>query len=152
TERFNIGAAVRYEDFSEFGDTLDGKLSGRFQFSQALALRGAVSTGFRAPTPGQLFATSTSQGLDTHTLQVFTAGRLSPSDPIARELGAQPLMPEESRAATLGLTWQTMHGFSGSVDLYNIEVEDRFSTSRAFQIPADTPNPNRYTSVSYFTN
>ncbi|MBR7539107.1 TonB-dependent receptor, partial [Mycobacterium tuberculosis] len=62
---------------------------------------------FRAPTPAQLNTTSTTQGLDTRTLQIFTSGRLSPNDPLAQLLGARPLKPEESRTASLGLTWRT---------------------------------------------
>lgn len=150
--RWNVGAAARYERFSSFGGTLDGKLSTRFEVTQALALRGSVSTGFRAPTPGQLYTTSTVQGLDTVTLQVFTSGRLSPSDPLARQLGASALKPEQSRTTSLGLAWRNDAGLSGSVDLYDIKVTDRFSQSAAFQIPAGIPNPMGYTSVSYFTN
>src|SRR5690606_33810563 len=86
------------------------------------------------------------------TLQVFTSGRLSPSDPLARMLGAKDLKPEQSRTASLGLTWRNDAGFSGSVDLYDIKVTDRFSQSASFQIPAGVANPMGYTSVSYFTN
>ncbi|WP_045049942.1 TonB-dependent receptor domain-containing protein, partial [Rouxiella chamberiensis] len=99
--RWSIGAASRYEDFSSFGSTLDGKLSARFAITPDVALRGTVSTGFRAPTPAQLNTTSTTQGLDTRTLQIFTSGRLSPNDPLAQLLGARPLKPEESRTASL---------------------------------------------------
>jgi len=152
TARWSVGAATRYEHFSSFGQTVDGKLSSRFEFTPDLAVRGSVSTGFRAPTPGQLYTTNTQQGLDTVTLQVFTSGRLSPSDPLARMLGAKDLKPEQSRTASLGLTWRNDAGFSGSVDLYDIKVTDRFSQSASFQIPAGVANPMGYTSVSYFTN
>ena len=152
TERFSLGAAARYEDFSEFGDSVNGKLSARFEVSPGLALRGSYSTGFRAPTPGQLNTSSTSQGLDTRTLLVFTSGRLSTSDPIAQALGAKPLTPEESDNLSLGLTWKGAMGFSGSLDLYRIALRDRFSTSASFAVPAGMPNPLRYTSVNYFTN
>ncbi|HDS1037513.1 TPA: TonB-dependent receptor [Stenotrophomonas maltophilia] len=151
-ERWSIGAAGRYEDFSSFGNTVDGKLSARFAITPDLALRGTFSTGFRAPTPAQLNTTSTTQGLDTRTLQIFTSGRLSPNDPLAQLLGAKPLTPEESRTASLGLTWRTDVGLSGSVDVYRIKLSDRFSQSASFAIPAGTPNPLGYTSVNYFTN
>ncbi|MGL4693059.1 MAG: TonB-dependent receptor domain-containing protein, partial [Stenotrophomonas maltophilia] len=104
------------------------------------------------PTPGQLYTQSTQQGLDTVTLQVFTTGRLSPSDPLAIQLGAKPLKPEQSRTASLGLTWKNELGFSGSVDLYDIKVTDRFSQSASFAVPAGVPNPLAYTSVSFYTN
>ena len=152
SERLSVGAALRYEDFSEFGDSVNGKLSARYEFTPDLAVRGSYSTGFRAPTPGQLNTSSTSQGLDTRTLLVFTSGRLSTSDPIAVALGAKPLTPEESDNLSLGLTWKGAMGLSGSVDLYRIELRDRFSTSSSFPVPAGMANPLRYTSVNYFTN
>ncbi|MBN6149171.1 TonB-dependent receptor [Xanthomonas sp. AmX2] len=152
TARWTVGAATRYEHFSEFGQSVDGKLSSRFEFTPDLALRGSISTGFRAPTPGQLNSTSTTQGLDTRTLQVFTSGRLSPSDPLAIALGARALKPEQSRTASLGLTWRSAKGLSGSVDIYDIKLTDRFSTSASFAVPAGVANPLGFTSVNYFTN
>ncbi len=74
------------------------------------------------------------------------------TDPLAQLLGARPLKPEESRTASLGLTWRTDLGLSGSVDVYQIKLTDRFSQSASFAIPAGTPNPLGYTSVNYFTN
>ena len=53
TDAFLVQYAVRYENFSDFGGTLNGKLAARFRISESFALRGAVSTGFHAPTPGQ---------------------------------------------------------------------------------------------------
>ncbi len=152
TERLTLGAALRYEDFSEFGDTTNGKLSARYAFTPDFAVRGSYSTGFRAPTPGQLNTNSTSQGLDTKTLLVFSSGRLSNSDPLAVLLGAQPLTPEKSKNLSVGVTWKTATGLSGSVDVYDIKLRDRFSTSASFAVPAGVPNPLRYTSVTYFTN
>lgn len=152
TTRLSIGGALRYEDFSEFGDTLNGKLSARYAVTPDFAVRGSYSTGFRAPTPGQLNTSSTTQGLDTRTLLVFTSGRLSNSDPLAIQLGAKPLQPEESKNLSLGVTWKSAMGLSGSVDLYQIDLSDRFSTSSSFAVPAGVANPLRYTTVNYFTN
>ena len=152
TTRLSIGGALRYEDFSEFGDTLNGKLSARYAVTPGFAVRGSYSTGFRAPTPGQLNTSSTTQGLDTRTLLVFTSGRLSNSDPLAIQLGARPLQPEESKNLSLGVTWKSAMGLSGSVDLYQIDLSDRFSTSSSFAVPAGVANPLRYTTVNYFTN
>ncbi|WP_332770444.1 TonB-dependent receptor plug domain-containing protein [Phenylobacterium sp.] len=161
TEQWSLGGALRYEDFSEFGDTLNGKLATRFAFTPDLAIRASYSTGFRAPTPGQLNSTSTSQGLDTVTLQLFTAGRLSPLNPVAAFLGAKPLQPEESETLTGGLVWRTDFGFSGSIDAYQIDVTKRFSTSpsitvtpaiRAQLVALGVSGASAFTSVSWFTN
>jgi len=151
-EALTLGAAGRYEDFSAFGDTFNYKLSARLEPVKGVAVRGTYSTGFRAPTPAQLNAVNTTQGLDTRTLQIFNTGRLSPNDPIAIALGAQPLTPEKSRTITAGLTFQSTFGLSGSIDLYQIKLRDRFGQSRSFTVPATLPNPQRFTAVTYFTN
>ena len=151
-EMLTLGAAGRYEGFSAFGDTFNYKLSARLEPVTGVALRATYSTGFRAPTPAQLNALTTSQGLDTTTLQIFNTGRLSPSDPIAIALGAKPLTPEKSRTLTAGLTFQSDFGLTGSIDVYQIKLRDRFGQSRTFAVPADLPNPQRFTAVTYFTN
>ncbi|MBB5368037.1 MULTISPECIES: TonB-dependent siderophore receptor [unclassified Janthinobacterium] len=152
TRDLSLGGAARYEHFSEFGSTVNGKLSARYTVTPDIAVRGSYSTGFRAPTPGQSNTNSTNQGLDTKTLLLFTSGRLANNDPLAILLGAKPLKPEKSKNLSLGFTWKTPAGFSGSVDVYNIKVSDRFSTSASFAVPAGVANPLHYTSISYFTN
>jgi iron complex outermembrane receptor protein len=160
-ERWTVGTAVRYEHYSEFGEKITGKLAARFEVQPGLALRGSYSTGFRAPTPGQLNSTSTSQGLDTTTLQVFTTGRLSPLNPVAQFFGAEPLEPEEARTLSAGLAWRTGFGLAGSIDAYEVEVNDRFSQSRTFTvtpairaqlIAAGVPGAETFTGVSFYTN
>jgi iron complex outermembrane receptor protein len=161
TDRWSAGAAGRYEDFSEFGNKFTGKLATRFAFTPDFAIRASYSTGFRAPTPAQLNSTSTSQGLDTVTLQLFTSGRLSPLNPVAAFLGAKPLQPEESETLTGGLVWRNDSGFSGSVDVYQIDVSKRFSTSASITVtPAikaqlvalGVSGASAFTSISWFTN
>jgi iron complex outermembrane receptor protein len=160
TDQFDVNVAVRHEDFSAFGQTTDGKLAARFEVTPNLALRGAVSTGFRAPTAGQINNTRTSQGLNTTTLQLFTAGRLSPVNPIAVALGGKPLQPEESQNLSLGVVLR-QGGFTASVDYYRIDVDNRFAVSpnftvtpalRAQLVAAGVPGADSLTTVSYFTN
>lgn len=147
-----LGAAGRYEDFSQFGGTFNYKLAARLEPIEGLAVRGTYSTGFRAPTPAQLNSSATVQGLDTRTLQVFNNGRVSPNDPIAAALGAEPLTPETSENITAGLTFQSDTGLTASADLYQIDVADRFGQSSAVPVPAGVPNPFRFGAVSFFTN
>ncbi len=124
TERLSGAVAARYEDFDIFGDTFDWKVSGRFEFTDAFALRATVTTGFRAPTPGQV-----------NTLNITTTaspgGALIPngtypvSHPIARALGAVDLEPEESTSYTAGLVWRATDRTSVTLDYYHIEIDDR---------------------------
>lgn len=160
TDKFGVDIAIRHEDFSEFGQTTDGKIAARYELTPNFALRGAVSTGFRAPTAGQINNTRTSQGLNTTTLQLFTSGRLSPVNPIAVALGGKPLEPEESQNLSLGAVFR-QGGFTASVDYYRIEVDNRFAVSpnftvtpalRAQLVAAGVPGADSLTTVSYFTN
>jgi iron complex outermembrane recepter protein len=161
TQRLTLGAAVRYEDFSEFGDEVTGRLAARFEITPSFALRASASTGFRAPTPGQLFSTSVSQGLDAQTRQIFATGRLSPTSAVAQFFGAKPLEPETSETFSAGFTWRSGTRWSGSLDVYQIDVADRFSQSATFAvtpairqqlIAAGVPGAETYTGVSFFTN
>ncbi|MFA7439646.1 MAG: TonB-dependent receptor [Sphingomonadaceae bacterium] len=148
---WTVGGALRYEDYSAFGDTLNYKLSSRVELAEGLALRGTWSTGFRAPSPAQTYTSRTSQGLDTESLRIFTSGRLALTDPLAIALGAETLKPEKSKSLAAGLSFRT-GGLTATVDVYQIKVRDRFSTSPSFQVPAEFENPMGYTRVNYFTN
>lgn len=159
-ERLTISGALRHESFDSFGSSTTGKVGGRFEIAEPLAVRGGYSTAFRAPTPGQLNATRTSQGLDTRTLQLFTNGRLSPLNPVARAFGATPLRPEKSRNASAGVVFD-WRNISASIDLYRVKVRDRLSTSPSFTITDDIrndliaqniPGAESFTQVSFFTN
>jgi len=160
TDKLDADIAIRHEDFSEFGQTTDGKIAVRYEFTPNFALRGAVSTGFRAPTAGQINNTRTSQGLNTTTLLLFTSGRLSPVNPISVALGGKPLEPEESKNLSFGAVFR-QGGFTASVDYYRIDVDNRFAVSpnftvtpalRAQLVAAGIPGADSLTTVSYFTN
>ena len=74
TDRWTVGAAVRFEDFSEFGNDTNGKLSTRYEVSPNLALRATASTGFRAPTPGTRPVTASVGSSVDYAAAVATAG------------------------------------------------------------------------------
>ncbi len=158
TEDFLVGAALRYEDYEEFGDTLDSKLAARFQVTNTFAVRGAVSTGFRVPTSGQA-------NLRNVTTE-FNMGRLAdiatlpPTNPIAVQKGAQALTPEESTNITLGAVFE-LGPANVTIDYYNIEIEDRIAfTSRFNLTPEDVAallaagvsDARSFTSVRFFSN
>lgn len=141
TEQLTVGSAIRFEDYSDFGNTTDYKLSARYAITPDLALRGTLSTGFRAPTPGQLESERTSQGLNTTTLNLVTNGRFNPTGPVADIINSRPagqvimpLQPETSDNISLGLTFRTDFGFVATVDAYRIDVQDRFSSRGGFRL------------------
>ena len=124
---FTATAAGRYEHFSDFGDTINGKLALRYEFVPALAIRGSVSNGFRAPSLHQQFFTTTSTNflagvpVDVSTVAV--------SSPVARALGSQPLDPEKSLNLSGGITSNPFRGFNLTVDYFHIKIKDRIVLS-----------------------
>ena len=120
---------MRHEDYSDFGSQTSGKVSGRFEFSDAVAMRGTVASGFRAPSLSQQFFQTTSTTFiagfaDPFEIRTFPAG----SD-IARALGAEPLQPEESLSYSLGLVLQPADALYVTVDAYQVDVDDRIVLS-----------------------
>lgn len=144
-ENFTLAAAVRFEDFEDFGDTTNGKLAARWALTDAFALRGSVSTGFRAPTPGQSNVTKVS----TITVQgeLQQQGQIPPSNPIAQFLGGEPLEPESATNLSAGLVWDVSDSLNLTLDFFRIELEDRIAATGTINIagepvPAGVNCPN----------
>ncbi len=133
TERLLLAAALRFEDFEDFGTTTNWKLTSRFQATDALALRGAVSTGFRAPTPGQ----SNVRAVTTQFIggELRDTATLPPTNPIAQRFGGKPLTPEDSFNLSFGGVWRS-DAWLFTVDYYRIDVEDRIAQSQNFTLSA----------------
>jgi iron complex outermembrane receptor protein len=122
TDKLSGSLAVRHEDYTDFGNTTSGTLSGRYDFTDTFALRGTAGTGFRAPSLAQQFYTTTSTnvigGIPTQIRN------FSVSDPVARALGAEPLKAEKSHNYTLGATYLP-GDWTFSLDVYQITIGDR---------------------------
>ena len=126
-----LGAAGRYEDHKGVGETMDVKLSVRGQVTDNFAVRGAVSTGFRAPTVGQanVFNVTTA----------FTEGKLQdeatipPTHPASDRVGGKPLTPEESINYTVGTVFN-VGDVDVTVDYFHIKVKDRIARSSKRQL------------------
>ena len=135
-DRWGLGAALRVEDYDVFGNTTNGKLSFRRELTDTAALRGGVSTGFRAPTPGQQNALNVQTTIDPVTLELVDSATV-PSTFIAAELrGGKPLEPEESVHTTAGLVIDT-GPFTLTADLFNVEIDDRLSLSQVITLTGD---------------
>lgn len=131
TEQLLLAAAVRHEDFEDFGATTNWKLTSRYDFTDSFAVRGAVSTGFRAPTPGQSNVSQvTTAFIDGELRDTAT---LPPALLVGLFPGAEPLQPEESKNASLGLVWNS-GAWLLTADAYRIEVEDRIARSTDFDV------------------
>lgn len=127
SERLNASIAARYEDYSDFGSTVSGKLSLRYAFNDRYALRGTASNGFRAPGLAQQFYSITSSTLISGN---YYQVRTFPVDlPVAQAFGAEPLKAEESTNFSLGLVAQPTDSISLSIDAYQIDIDDRIVLS-----------------------
>jgi iron complex outermembrane receptor protein len=153
TDDLLVGAAVRYEDYSSFGDTANYKLTLNYQITDNVALRGSTSTGFRAPTQGQANVVNTQTTLVDGQL---TQAQTLPSF----KLGEGDLQPEESESYAFGLV-MALGDVEITADYFNIEVTDRIAlTSNAAptagQITSMTaagiPNAELLGQINYFTN
>ncbi|RUO78489.1 TonB-dependent receptor plug domain-containing protein [Pseudidiomarina taiwanensis] len=156
---FMVGFAVRAEDFSDFGSTFNGKVSARYQLDDSWAIRGAISSGFKAPTVGQSNVINVTTAFVGSELQ--DQALLPPTNPIAALKGGKPLDPEESVSYSFGLVGELDNGLYLTVDYFNVEVTDRLSRTSAIPLtPADIQallgqgilDATSYSSVVYFTN
>ncbi len=131
TGKLLVGVAGRFENYSDFGSTINGKLSARLQLTPSFALRGSASTGFRAPSLHQRYFQNTStqfvNGLPSNTLTVNN------DNPIARTvIGVDALKAETSANYTIGVTARGGRNFSLTVDAYQIDITNRIVYSGSF--------------------
>jgi iron complex outermembrane receptor protein len=124
SEQLLLAAAVRYEKYSDFGNTTTGKLSLRYDPSRALGLRASVSTGFRAPGVQQKFYSSVSTNLNAAGVLTETLTAREGSA-VTRAFGIAPLKEETSKNASVGMVLRPAANFSVTADLYRINIDDR---------------------------
>jgi iron complex outermembrane receptor protein len=156
-KRLRLGLAGRYEHYSDFGSNFDGKLTVRIQAHQRFVIRGAASTGFRAPSLAQsnFSAVSTNfiniPGQGTVPVEV---GTFAVASPVARALGATDLKPEDSVHLTAGFVFNPHPSLDFTADYFNIKIDDRIVFSGNFTGGAISAilAPFGATGARFFTN
>ena len=129
---WTLGAAIRIEDFEDFGTTTNGKVSGRVGF-----VRGSVSTGFRAPTPGQQHGLHIQSWFDPTVGDLVNNAVIPSISPVALLRGGAPLEPETSINYTAGVVFGT-GPFTLTADYFRIDVSDRLGITSNFTLtPAE---------------
>ena len=131
-ENFLLAGAVRFEDYSDFGNTTTGKLSARWDASPRFALRGTVETGFRAPGVQQLFYSQRSTNLNAAGVLTDTLTARQDSA-VTRAFGIEPLKQETSTSGSLGFVWKPTDTFSLTMDVFRIDIDDRIIFSSNIQ-------------------
>ncbi|HEX5377861.1 MAG TPA: TonB-dependent receptor, partial [Phenylobacterium sp.] len=134
TDKFDVDIAGRYENFSDFGDTTNGKISARYDIFDGFAVRATASTGFRAPALQQQYFTATStnfiaiNGISTPV----EVGTFPATSPTAIALGGKALEPEKSTNYSLGVVFHR-GAFEVTVDAYQIDIDNRIVLSENIQ-------------------
>jgi len=118
-----LGGAVRYEKYSDFGSTVTGKLSARFDPTKQFGLRGCLSTGFRAPSVQQEFYSSVSTNLNNGVLTETLTARQGSA--VTKAFGIAPLKEETSTNGSIGMVLRPASNMSLTADLYEIKIKDR---------------------------
>ena len=128
--RLTVSAAARAEHYSDFGNTVTSKLAARFGISDALSLRGSLSTGFRAPSLAQIYFSSTFTDVISGE---FMDKVIAPNhSPITQALGIPKLTEEKSRSASAGLTAR-IGELTATIDGYVVDIDDRIVLTGAFE-------------------
>ena len=153
-----IGLAGRYEDHEKIGNTLNGKASARWQLLEAVAVRGSVSSGFRAPTVGQANVRNVTTAFDGGELA--DRATLPPDHPISALKGGKGLEPEKSVNYSVGTVFN-LGDLNVTVDYYRIKVQDRIGQGSPLRLTAEDiatlqqqgiADASSYSFVTFFTN
>ncbi|MEV4779577.1 TonB-dependent receptor [Burkholderia sp. LMU1-1-1.1] len=122
-DNLTLAGAVRFEKYSDFGNTTTGKLSARYDPTKTVGFRGSVSSGFRAPSVQQRFYSSVSTNLNNGVLTETLTAREGSS--VTQAFGIAPLKEETSTSGSVGMVLRPAKNMSLTVDAYQIKIKDR---------------------------
>lgn len=134
TRALEIDVAGRFDDYSDAGSAWTGKIAARYELTRGLALRGALSTGFRAPTPGQANLTNTGQQPSPDGRSIITRGTIPSINPVAVLRGGTALEPERSVNISGGVAYALSPRANLTLDYYTIRVRDRLGLSANYTL------------------
>jgi len=137
TDELIVSAALRYDKYDGFGDSSNLKLAANWAITDNIAIRGAISTGFRAPSMQQLYTDNIStqfqtnpNGGDQIAVQV---GTFRNDSILAQAIGIPKLKEEESTNFSLGSVVKITDDINLTVDVYSIDIEDRIVLSNSLE-------------------
>jgi len=161
SDKLLLGIAGRYENYTDAGSNFSWKANGRYKLGEKGAFRASYSTGFRAPTLHQSHITLSQYIIVAGSAEPLLQGTLANDNPAVQALGVPTLTHEISENLSAGLTYKFNRNFSGSIDFYQINVDDRvlFTSQIGSDGDASTTNPveqiledNNVVAVQVFIN
>jgi len=151
SEDFSVEGAIRYENYSDFGETSNLKTAMSYQLSPPLMFRSAVSTGFRAPSLSQSFYSQTSTFADSNNTLNYQ-GTFTVDHEVSKSLGAEPLKPEKSTHFTVGLSYKPSNQIQLLADYFYTQVSDRILLSDELTVSNSINQQYGIARARYFTN
>ena len=140
TDKWLVNGALRFENYSDFGNTTNFKVATRYKLTDNINLRGAVSTGFRAPSLHQIYFNSTATQFVGGV--PFEVGTFSNDSQPAQLLGIPKLKQEESKSASIGFTAKIPSAnLTLTADAYIVQIDDRVVLTDQFSRPGGNPAP-----------
>ncbi|NOT38696.1 MAG: TonB-dependent receptor [Saprospiraceae bacterium] len=140
TNAWLANAAVRFENYSDFGSTFNYKLASRYKINKNINIRGSFSTGFRAPSLQQINFSSTFTTVQGGTISEV---KIAPNySSITKIAGIPELKQEESTNASLGFNIKLAEGLSLSIDGYQVGIKDRVVLSGQFSAGDTSLSPS----------
>ncbi|MFM0159981.1 TonB-dependent receptor plug domain-containing protein [Paraburkholderia sediminicola] len=158
TPQWTVDLAGRFEHYSDVGSTTNGKFSTRYDFTPVFAVRGSVSTGFRAPSLAEEYYSNVNES------PASVSGLLAANSAAARLIGAQPLQSEKSTNYNLGFVLTPARDLHLTLDAYQIDIRNRIveggtasgsaaiAAMQAAGLSIPSSIPASAVSASYFTN
>ena len=155
TDKFLIAAALRFENYTDFGNNISGKIATRLKLNEQFALRGSVNKGFRAPSLQQIYNSTTTSTVQAGAIR--QTKQLPSSDARLASLGIESPKAENSWNYNLGLTAKAGEKFLFTLDAYQIDITDRIIISEALTTTAVPVIKTLFTGtsiqeISFFTN
>jgi iron complex outermembrane receptor protein len=126
-----LGAAARYDHYSDFGGDTTWKATARAEATAWLAFRASASTGFRAPSLQQEYYSSIQTLANGPNKSLVNVGTFQVRDPVARALGAEPLRPETSTDETIGIEVTLSSGLVFTANVFRTEIAHRIALGDA---------------------
>ena len=162
TDKLDVGLTGRQEHYSDFGSTSNYRVTARFEFIPAIAVRGTLSSGFHAPSLATLGQQTTgyTSTFTNNGSSVLTPGRtrqFRSQDPVAAAFGAKPLQPEKSTTYSFGLVLRPDDTSSVTIDAYRLDVKNVITNTDPIQGATVTAAFNAagltgYTQATYYLN
>jgi len=123
TDKFLVNGAIRFENYADFGNTTNGKITAKYKITHNFFVRGSASTGFRAPSLQQHYFNNIAT--DVVDGKLLNSGIFRNDSDVAKQLGIPELKEETSTNYTFGFVYSPIKKLNFTIDAYQIKIDNR---------------------------